>query len=96
MLSETAQNQAMGQKLMSSLHYSFPLDSSDCTDDTEAKSPGTPRTGNLVAQVLNALVAGCREACMTVVNALPLHFWDLFGTQQARHVCGAQIVPCMN
>lgn len=77
MLSETAQNQAIGQKLMYSLHYSFPLDSSDCTDDTEAKSPGMPGTGSLVAQVLNALVAGCREACATAVNALPLHSFGI-------------------
>lgn len=91
-LSETAQNLPMGQKLMSSLHYSFPLGNVDCTDDTEAKSPGTPRTGSLVDHVLNALVAGCREACTTAVNALPLDsFGDLFGTQQARHVCGARI-----
>lgn len=74
MLSERAQNQAMEQKFMYSLHYSFPLDRSDCTDDTEAKSPGT---GSLVAQVLNALVAGCREACATAVNALPLHSFGI-------------------
>lgn len=89
MLSEIAQNQPMGQKLMSSLHYSFPLGSVDCTDDTEAKSPGTPRTGSLVDQVLNALVAGCREACTAAVNALLHSSGDLFGTQQARHACGA-------
>lgn len=84
-LSETAQNQPVGQKLMSSLHYNFPLGNIDCTDDTEAKSPGTPRTGSLVDQVLNTLVAGCREACTATVNALSLDFWGFvwYPTSQA-------------
>lgn len=77
MLSEAAQKQPMGQKLMSSLHYKFPLGSVDFTDDTSAKSPGTPGTGSLVDQVLNALVAECREAGITAANALPLYSFGI-------------------